>query len=36
MRWSQLHYLPLTFPFFLVLLGVLLLVVVLIEIGVLR
>src|ERR1700746_227024 len=36
MRWSQLHYLPLTVPFFLILLGVLLLVVALIEIGVLR
>ena len=36
MRWSQLHYLPLTVPFFLILLGVLLLVVVLIEVGILR
>jgi uncharacterized membrane protein len=36
MRWSQLHYLPLTVPFFLVLLGVLLVLVALIEIGVLR
>jgi len=36
MRWSQLHYLPLTVPFFLVLLGILVLVVALIEIGVLR
>jgi len=36
MRWSQLHYLPLTVPFFLVLLGLFLLLVALIEIGVLR
>jgi uncharacterized membrane protein len=36
MRWSQLHYLPLTVPFFLLLLGLLLLLVALIEIGVLR
>ena len=36
MRWSQLHYLPLTVPFFLLLLGVLLLLVALIEIGILR
>jgi uncharacterized membrane protein len=36
MRWSQLHYLPLTVPFFLLLLAVLLLLVALIEIGVLR
>lgn len=36
MRWSQLHYLPLTVPFFLILVGVLILMVALIEIGVLR
>jgi len=36
MRWSQLHYLPLTAPFFLILLGVLVVLVALIEIGVLR
>jgi uncharacterized membrane protein len=36
MRWSQLHYLPLTVPFFLILLGILIVLVALIEIGVLR
>jgi uncharacterized membrane protein len=36
MRWSQLHYLPLTVPFFLILLGIFIVLVALIEIGILR